>query len=50
MSKADKDDLIQELISKVGVIAEVLAKGRDAEIRTSRDGITIIEVNKKVIK
>ena len=50
MSKAEKDDLISEIIARVGTVAEILAKGKDVEIRTSRDGITVIEVSKRVIK
>lgn len=50
MSKTEREDLVTDIIANVGNIADILAKGKDVELRTSRDGITVIEISKKVIR
>lgn len=46
MSQRELELLIAE---KAGKIAKVLSKGKDCEIRTSPNGIAVIEVQKKVV-
>lgn len=41
--------LEEEIKSKAEIIAKSLEKGKDVEIRRSKDGITIAELGKKVI-
>lgn len=46
MSQRELKLLIAE---KAEEIAEVLLKGKDCEIRKSKDGISIAEISKKII-
>lgn len=41
--------LQQKIIEQSGTIANAIAKGRDVEIRKSASGISIAEVQKKVV-
>ena len=44
------DEIRQKVIERADIIAEVISKGKDVEIRKSKDGISIAAVTKKVIK
>lgn len=46
MSEREIKIRIEEL---AGIIAEILCKGKDCEIRKSKDGVTVAEVSKKVV-
>ena len=45
-----QNDYESMVADRVKDIAEVLSKGKDVEIRTSKDGISVIEIVKKVLK
>ena len=44
-----RDELQNKLAEKAEIIVNALAKGHDVEIRTTADGICVIEISKKVI-
>lgn len=46
MSEREIKIRIEEL---AGIIAEILCKGKDCEIRKSKDGVTVAEIGKKVV-
>ena len=48
--KMDKECLASLVKIKADEIATLLDKGKDVEIRTSKEGIAVIEITKKVIK
>jgi hypothetical protein len=43
-------DVKQNVMDRADDIAEALKRGKDVEIRRSKDGITVAAVSKKVIK
>ena len=42
--------IMTELVSKIGVIAKEIHRGRDVEIKTSNGGVKIYSIDKKVVK
>lgn len=44
-----KEELKTKLTEKAEIIVDALAKGYDVEIRTTANGISVIEISKKVI-
>lgn len=46
-----ESELHVKVIEQAGVIAKILAKGdKDVEIRKSKNGVSVAEISKKVIK
>ncbi len=43
------DKLRLDIISKAEIIAKSLDKGKDVELRKSSNGVSVAEVNKKVV-
>lgn len=44
-----REDLQNKLAEKAEIIVNALARGHDVEIRTTANGISVIEISKKVI-
>ena len=42
--------ILKEIISKAGIIAREVSRGKDVEIKTSNGGLKIYSVDKKIIK
>lgn len=45
----DKQELEKHICEKSAQIAKIILRGKDCEIRKSKDGISIAEISKKVI-
>lgn len=46
---ANEKQIRQSLNENIEVMAKSLAKGKDLEIRKSQNGVTVAEVDKKVV-
>lgn len=42
--------ILKELVSKIGIIAKEIHRGKDVEIKTSNGGLKIYAVDKKIVK
>lgn len=47
---ATNDEIKKELLRKSELISKVLSSGKDVELRKTKDGISVVELVKKVIK
>lgn len=50
MAGMETEKIIRDINRKSGMIADILGRGRDVEIRKSKDGISVAEVTRKVVK
>ena len=48
-SKMNEDKIKADIINKIEFVAKALKQGKDVELRKTASGISVTEINKKVV-